>query len=257
DGDYETSSEGQFVFVKEKPISDNPSKGRTPRASSTKIDSECSDQTGNPNSEVEKISEEISQDRKVTLVKSESMPLLKKVSSNEEDVDELQVAQTSESSLARQRKIKVIVAKMAPLLSQWSNPSLTTTSNTSKTDLNDGNYQAKKLESKTQLPVLQDVMNALRTSSREVTSREVLDDSQSAKISESSERGGHGSPNSGVNTTEKHRDSPSDDDLINIAQNPHPSIKSFYFPPNPMEKDGPSTDLRIQPRITKKPPLLC
>lgn len=41
------------------------------------------------------------------------------------------------------------------------------------------------------------------------------------------------------------------DDLIDIAENPQPSIKSFYFPPNPQEKENSSTQAKIQPRVMK------
>lgn len=40
------------------------------------------------------------------------------------------------------------------------------------------------------------------------------------------------------------------DDLIGIAENPHPSIRSFYFPPIP-EKDGSRVRARPQARIKK------
>lgn len=41
------------------------------------------------------------------------------------------------------------------------------------------------------------------------------------------------------------------DDLIDIAENPHPSIKSFYFPPTPQEKESFSTCSRKQSRVPK------
>lgn len=46
------------------------------------------------------------------------------------------------------------------------------------------------------------------------------------------------------------RNAKDDDDLIDIAENPHPSIKSFYFPPIP-DKEISSLHSTHQPRITK------
>ncbi|XP_076652874.1 uncharacterized protein LOC143359088 [Halictus rubicundus] len=135
DGDYETSSEGHIRFPRGPGVIDPAELGSKYDGIDPRSDEE----------ESSKISS-----RKSVLIKSESMPVLQKVSSNEEG----QVVQTSESSLACQRKIKVIVAKMAPLLSPWSSLSLAT-SVTSKADLNDEGYVARKMESRTQLPVLE------------------------------------------------------------------------------------------------------
>nr|XP_033327570.1 uncharacterized protein LOC117221056 [Megalopta genalis] len=143
DGDYETSSEGHI----------RPTKGKSTGVDSAALlRSEC-DRAG-PRSEAEESANTSS--RRSSLIKSESMPLLTKSYSNEEDIDSGQVVQTSESSLARQRKIKVIVAKMAPLLSPWSNLSFAT-SVASKTNVND---EARKVESK--MTILE-VIRSLKT----------------------------------------------------------------------------------------------
>ncbi|KAK1123664.1 hypothetical protein K0M31_008362 [Melipona bicolor] len=123
---------------------------RNPRRLGSDIDAEKSEPKG------EKSSKVLSRDEEAVFssnVLSKSEPLLKSISSLEEEDDGENVALTSESSIARRKKMKMIVARIGPLLSSGSN--LSSSTNTSEMDVIDGNYEAKKLESKTALPVLQ------------------------------------------------------------------------------------------------------
>lgn len=86
------------------------------------------------------------------------MPLLKSTSSKEGNSDEGDVTLGSESSLARERKMKMIVARMGPLLSSESDQTVEALTDLSRANLTDENYEAKKLESRTVLPVLQVIM---------------------------------------------------------------------------------------------------
>ncbi|XP_076397078.1 uncharacterized protein LOC143265979 isoform X2 [Megachile rotundata] len=176
--------------------------------------------------------------------KSESMPVLKSTFSLEDTMEDTIVI-TSESSLARQRKMKMIVARIDPLLSSGSSQSLATVSDGSRTELTEENYQAKKLESRTALPVLQDTACDTSHRLKEVTFHEPPEDKDfSSQRSQSSERKRIKSPRLATRDTEQQENG----DLIDIAENPHPSIKSFYFPPSP-EKEVSSASLRTQSRV--------
>lgn len=147
DGDYETSSEGAIRDVQGKQTI-KETLARNPRrmGSSSDIDAEKSEPKGE-----EKTSRKEAVFSSSVLSKSE--PLLKSVSSLKEEDDGEDIALTSESSIACRRKLKMIVARIGPLLSSGSN--LSSSTNTSEMDVVDGNYEPKKLESKTALPALQ------------------------------------------------------------------------------------------------------
>lgn len=87
--------------------------------------------------------------------------------------------------------------------------------------------------------------------SKEATFWEVSDDRQSTERSQFPNREIGTSSQNAKRITENPKESQADDDLIDIAENPYPSIKSFYFPPNPQEKDSPSMCPRKQTRATK------
>ena len=151
DGDYETSSEGAIRDVQGKQIiKEIPPRNPRRMGSVSEFDAEKSELKGG------KSSKELSRDEEAVFSStalSKSEPLLKSVNSSKEKDDEEDIALTSESSIARRRKMKMIVARIGPLLSSGSN--LSSSANTSETDVVGGNYEPKKLESKTALPVLQ------------------------------------------------------------------------------------------------------
>lgn len=135
-------------------------KSNIENTNSMKMCSERNNEAENPISKEEMSTKESSYDYKAVcsssiLTRSESMPMLKNSSSKEANEDVGHVALTSESSLAREKKMKMIMARMDPLLSSRSNLTMITSADTLKVDLIDDNYEAKKLESKTELPVLQ------------------------------------------------------------------------------------------------------
>lgn len=85
------------------------------------------------------------------LAKSKSMPILKsEISSNfSTNFKAMDVALISESSFAREKKMSMIVKRMAPLISS----TVFLTSDTT-TNFRDQQYEARKLESRTMLPIL-------------------------------------------------------------------------------------------------------
>lgn len=148
--DYETSSEGAIRNAQEKQteISRN----------FMKMGSELEEPENSITKEDRSLDESSDSQKTLclssVLMKSESMPVLRSTSSKENS-EEGNVAVGSESSLTRQRKMKMIVARMGPLLSSESNLTANISTDVSKADVADENYVAKKLESKTDLPVLQ------------------------------------------------------------------------------------------------------
>ncbi|CAD1471993.1 unnamed protein product, partial [Heterotrigona itama] len=236
-GDYETSSEGAIRDVQGKQII----KEILPRrmGSGSHIDAE-------------KSSRLLSRDEEAVFsssVLSKSEPLLKSVSSLKEEDDGENIALTSESSIARRRKMKMIVARIGPLLS-LSNSS----ANTSEIDVVDGNYEPKKLESKTALPVLQSISNDGPSCAKEVTFFDLPEDASSKEFDqegESTKSSNRTGRSARERILEKSRNVRDNDDLIGIAENPHPSIKSFYFPPIPEKELSCLHRSRQQPRITK------
>ena len=77
----------------------------------------------------------------------------------------------------------------------------------------------------------------------EISSKEFEQERKSSRCS-----GGIGST---TKEPKNSRNTQGNDDLIGIAENPHPSIKSFYFPPIPEKGHSCLHHLRQQPRITK------
>ncbi|CAL7942041.1 unnamed protein product [Xylocopa violacea] len=166
----------------------------------------------------EKSSEELSHSREAAFVssvlaKSESMPVFKSTSSSRDDNDEEHVSLTSESSLAH----------------------------TSRADRVDEKIEPKKAESEIELPAFQSTINDSQSCAREVKFYEVPENKGSPKV----ERRSRSSSREPV----KPEQTQGNDDLIDIAENPHPSIRSFYWPPTPDREDS-SHHYRQQPRIT-------
>lgn len=85
------------------------------------------------------------------LAKSKSMPILKsEISSNiSTNFKAMDVALISESSFAREKKMSMIVKRMAPLIS-----STVFLTSDATTNFRDQQYEARKLESRTMLPIL-------------------------------------------------------------------------------------------------------
>ncbi|KOC61840.1 hypothetical protein WH47_06184, partial [Habropoda laboriosa] len=241
DGDYETSSEGA---IRERDYGTRRKQVReTPSQNSQELGSERDYDARSPNLKEDKSSEEFTPSRETVLVisaltKSESMPVLKSTFSSREDNEMEDVVVTSDSSLARLKKMKTIVARIGPLLSSGS--SLTLSTNTSKQDMVNESHESQMVESKIELTTLQDVNNEVSISSKDVTFREVPEDQKFTTEKRSSSRDA------------KYTENPKEenDGLIDIAENPHPPIKSFYIPPVP-EKEISSLYIRQQSRITK------
>lgn len=131
-----------------------------------KIGSDCDYEAENPRPKEEKSSEKSSCNQEAALAsrilsKSESMPVLKSTSSSKEENEEESSTMMSESSLARQRKMKMIVTRINPELSSTSNQ--TSSTDTFVMEMIDENYESKKLESKIVLPMLQVIIHQNRT----------------------------------------------------------------------------------------------
>lgn len=150
DGDYETSSEGPV----RKEVARSSTNKEAFSTSSSKMVSQ-QDSAENPESKKDKPSEKsFGPLHSNVLTKSESMPVLKTGSSLDDTIEDTRVV-SSESPLDRRRKMKMIVAQI------YSRSSLasTTVSAGSGTELTKENYQAKKMESRTVLPVLQVIIS--------------------------------------------------------------------------------------------------
>ncbi|XP_034184922.1 uncharacterized protein LOC117606509 isoform X2 [Osmia lignaria lignaria] len=216
DGDYETSSEGPV----RKEVAQNSTNKEAFSASSSKMGSQQDNDTEDSESKKKKSSEKFFKDTRVV---------------------------SSESPLARRRKMKMIVAQI------FSRSSITSTtlSGGSRTELTKENYQAKKMESRTMLPVLQGIDYDPPNRLKEVTFHELPEDKDfSSDRSQTSERKKTKSSRLPTRDDESQQHSQENGDLIDIAENPHPSIKSFYFPPNP-QKEASSASLRTHSRATK------
>ncbi|KAG7212429.1 hypothetical protein KM043_012744 [Ampulex compressa] len=223
DGEYETSSEGPSRNLEGKSV------GNETRSKDK--DEECKD-LGRPLERRGYSSQKISRVCKIVsipnvLKKSESLPILRSVSS-QENVDDrhlrsIDFVLTSDSSLACRKKMKMIVARMTAFMSTESNATI----DVSAIDDQSQEYDAKKLESRTRLPTLQDSQEK-SISRTKVSFRSIEDEvrlsrtsnvrqwkaiAYDANLQRSYEEGG----------------------LINIAENPQPSVKSFYLPPNPRD----------------------
>lgn len=151
DGDYETSSEGVFLGAKRNPVADTFSR------SSIKLGSEQDYRVENEESSDDKSLGRLSYAGESVLVgsvlaKSESMPMLKSSRSSKDENEEGNVALTSESSLARNKKMKMIVDRVGPLLSSESNVTL---SDVSRPEIVVEVLRSEKPPSKSELPVLE------------------------------------------------------------------------------------------------------
>ncbi|CAK9817728.1 hypothetical protein ANTPLA_LOCUS9438 [Anthophora plagiata] len=257
DEDYETSSDGAIRGTQGKHVRKIPSQNsektgserdydtrrvqvnETPSQNSWKISSEHIYEMGSYELKKDELSKKFNPSQQTVILtsvlsKSESMPILKSTCLSEEENEEKEVAVTSDSLLARQRKMKMIMIEFEPGHSSESNLSLST--NNSKEDTTNDSHVSKKAESKIEPSTLQDIKNDAPICSKEVTFREVRQDQVF--------------PNEKETSYIKESRNENVDDLIDIAENPHPPSKSFYIPPVP-EKEVSSFYMRQQSRFTK------
>ncbi|XP_020291118.1 uncharacterized protein LOC109858372 [Pseudomyrmex gracilis] len=165
-----------------------------------------------------------------SLAKTKSLPLILRSadsSSISANFEATNLALMSESSLARERKMSMIIDAMAPLITLDSSTISVTTNN-----FCDKQHEAKRLESRTKLPVL-----------RDATTTDVINDEKSEELvaevilheAKNNHRGitNRDPCQDAISTLVNDVDVTNDGDLVDVARNPYSSIKSIYFPPNP------------------------
>lgn len=157
DGDYETSSEGAIRNMQGKQTKGTVSKNSVKLVSVYNYDVENPVHMGKETSDDESDNQAATFASSTVLARSKSMPLFKRVRSLAKNKQEEAVAQTSESSLACQKKMEMIVDEIDPRSSSGSNDT-NTSSNSSRMDAIDKSYESAKLESSSVLSELQVIM---------------------------------------------------------------------------------------------------
>ncbi|XP_072758417.1 uncharacterized protein [Anoplolepis gracilipes] len=162
------------------------------------------------------------------LAKSKSMPVLKnEISSTSINFKAMDVALISESSFAREKKMSMIVKRMAPVISSTIFLTRDTTIN-----FHGQQHETKKVESRT-MPILCDT-----------TPTTVINDEKSEELvaevtfhkTKNNHRTMDWDPYRETIPTFVNDESATnlmnDSDLVDVARNSRSSIKSVYFPPN-------------------------
>ncbi|XP_011685079.1 PREDICTED: uncharacterized protein LOC105448276 [Wasmannia auropunctata] len=165
------------------------------------------------------------------LAQSKSLPILKSggiPSGVSMDFTAADVALMSASSSARERKMSMIIKRMAPLISPY--PSTVSLTTGATTNFRGRRYETRRLAPRTKLPILCDTTVINDGRSEELVAEVTLHETKN------NHRAMNWDPRRDAIPTfvndEGTANVTNDDVLVDVARNPCSSIKSVYFPPN-------------------------